>query len=57
MTANRGQAGGLDGYVFQAKATADCVRDGVSVLKFGLTRNGDSKKSLVGEVPFGYALR
>jgi len=57
VTANRGQAGGLDGYVFQAKATADCVRDGVSVLKFGLTRNGDSKKSLVGEVPFGYALR
>jgi hypothetical protein len=57
VTANRGQAAGLDGYVFQAKATADCVRDGVSVLKLGLTRNGDFRKSLVDEVPFGYALQ
>jgi hypothetical protein len=46
VTANRGQAAGLDGYVFQAKATTDCVRDGVSVLKLGLTRNGNSKKAL-----------
>ena len=46
----------LDEY-FRQRRTADCIRDGVSVLEFGLTRNGDSKKSLVGEVPFGYALR
>jgi hypothetical protein len=39
---------------FGQRRTADCVRDGVSVLKLGVTATAISKKSLVDHVPFGY---
>jgi hypothetical protein len=38
-------------------AQSIAVRDGVSVLRLGVTRNGDFKKSLVNAVRFRYALQ
>jgi hypothetical protein len=40
---------------FGQRRTADCVRDGVSILELGVRLNG--KKTLVDEAPFGYALQ
>ena len=50
VTANRVHATGLEssGWYFRRRRTADCVRDGVSVLKLRLTHNCDFKKKPCG---------